>query len=116
MYYLKLKITKLVLARRTRVSCIMADYIFRLKDTSLGTLLVKFYQVGPYSSEAFEWLVQRDFLKTNVPSSGGSWGSRLYQGEVDNAFVLPEDIFKLHLRCPHCNCLHIERTDLASAP
>lgn len=94
----------------------MADHIFRLKDTPLGTLIVKFYQVESYSSEAFERMVQRDFLRTTIPSSGGNWGSRLYQGEVDNAFVLPEAIFKLHMHCPHCNCVRIERAGLASAP
>ena len=78
----------------------MADYTFRLKDTPLGTLVVKFYQVEPYSQEAFERLVQRDFLAATIPGSGGSWGSRLYQGEVDNTAVLPEAIFRLHMRCP----------------
>ena len=94
----------------------MADYTFRLKDTPLGTLLVKFYQVEPYSPEAFERVIGRDFLVTTIPGSGGSWGSRLYQGEVDNVSVLPESIFMLQMRCPNCNCVRIERAGLASAP
>lgn len=98
------------------VSCGTADHTFRLKDTPLGTLVVKFYQVEPYSQEAFERMVQRDFLAATIPGSGGSWGSRLYQGEVDNAAVLPEAIFRLHMRCPHCNCVRIERTSFISAP
>lgn len=90
----------------------MADHVFRLKDTPLGTLLVKFYQIEPYSPEAFERAVGRDFLTATVPGSGGSWGSRLYQGEVDNTSVLPEAIFQLHMRCTHCNCVRIERASL----
>jgi len=87
----------------------MADHTFRLKDTPLGTLVVKFYQVEPYSSTAFERAIQRDFLVTTIPGSGGSWSAALYQGEVDSANVLPEAIFRLHMRCPHCNCVRIER-------
>lgn len=95
--------------RNATVSCIMADHVFRLKDTPLGTLLVKFYQIELYSPEAFERAVGRDFLTATVPGSGVMWGSRLYQGEVDSAAVLPEAIFNLHLRCPHCNYVRIER-------
>lgn len=105
-----------MLALVSAVSCGMADHTFRLKDTPLGTLVIKFYQVEPYSQEAFERMVQRDFLAATIPGSGGSWGSRLYQGEVDNTAVLPEAIFRLHMRCPHCNCVRIERTSFVSAP
>ena len=58
------------------VLCAMADHIFRLKDTPLGTLLVKFYQVEPYSDEAFTRAQALDFLQATA-GSGNSWSLSL---------------------------------------
>jgi hypothetical protein len=55
----------------------MADYIFRLKDTPVGTVLVKFYQIDPYSDDAFTRAQARDFLQATV-GSGNSWSLALY--------------------------------------
>jgi hypothetical protein len=89
--------------------CAMATYTFRLTNTPLGTLLVKFYQIEPYSEQAFQREQARDFLNTTTVGLGSSWGLSLYQGLVDNNLVLPEAILRLHVRCPECNCVRIER-------
>ena len=87
----------------------MATHTFRLNNTPLGTLLVKFYQIEPYSEQAFQRERARDFLQTTTVGSGGSWSLALYQGLVDDNPVLPEAILHLHQRCPECNCVRIER-------
>jgi hypothetical protein len=86
--------------------------IFRLKNTPLGTVLVKFYQVVPYSSEAFERYLITEHLRTQwgtdkvviLPSS-----KALYQGLVLSNTVLIGAIAKLAERCPACNCVRVER-------
>lgn len=90
----------------------MAEQVFRLKDTPLGTVLVKFYRVVPYSSEAFERELITEHLRTG-------WGhdrtvlmrsSRaLYQGLILSNPILIGAIAKLAERCPACNCVRIER-------
>ena len=86
----------------------MADHIFRLKDTPLGTVLVKFYRIEPYSDEAFTRAKARDFLQATV-GSGNSWGLALYQGPIGTNPVLPEAIAQLHARCPACTAVRIEQ-------
>jgi hypothetical protein len=90
----------------------MAEQIFRLKNTPLGTVLVKFYQVVPYSSEAFERELITEHLRTG-------WGrdrtvivqssKALYQGLVLSNTVLIGAVAKLAERCPGCNCVRVER-------
>ena len=87
----------------------MPDHAFRLKNTPLGNLVVKFYQVEPYSEEAFERVRLRDFWLTTAPGSGSTWALALYQGPIETNHILPEAIAQLHTRCPACNCLRIER-------
>jgi len=87
----------------------MATHTFRLSNTPLGTLLIKFYQIEPYSEQAFQRERARDFLHTTTVGSGGSWALALYQGLVDDNPVLPEAILRLQQRCPACNCVRIER-------
>ncbi|GAA3921409.1 hypothetical protein [Hymenobacter algoricola] len=87
----------------------MADHTFRLKNTPLGNLVVKFYQVEPYSEEAFAQVCVRDFWLTTAPGSGSTWSLAIYQGPVADNPVLPEAIAQLHARCPACNGLRIER-------
>ena len=99
----------LVPAAPSAVFCLMADHTFRLKNTPLGDLVVKFYQIEPYSPRAFELALQRDFLVTSIPGSGGSWGTLLNQGMVDDVTVEPWDVFLLHMQCTHCNCVRVER-------
>lgn len=96
-------------SRLLPVLCPMADHIFRLKDTPLGTLLVKFYQVEPYSDEAFTRAQALDFLQATV-GSGNSWSLSLYQGSIAANPVLPEAIAQLHARCPSCTAVRIEQT------
>lgn len=91
------------------VLCTMADHIFRLKDTPMGTLLVKFYQIEPYSDEAFTWAQSMDFLQATA-GSGNSWSLSLYQGSIAANPVLPEAIAQLHARCPSCTAVRIEQT------
>lgn len=86
----------------------MADHIFRLKDTPLGTVLVKFYQIEPYSDEAFLRAKARDFLQATV-GSGNSWGLTIYQGPIDANPILPKAIAQLHARCPACTAVRIEQ-------
>jgi hypothetical protein len=90
----------------------MAEQIFRLKNTPLGTVLVKFYQVVPYSSEAFERELITEHLRTQ-------WGKdrtvivrsskALYQGLVLSNTVLIGAVAKLAERCPACNCVRVEQ-------
>jgi len=87
----------------------MPDHTFRLKNTPLGTLIVKFYQVEPYSEAAFERVRLRDFWLTTAPGSSNSWALALFQGLVTTNPILPEAIAQLHTRCAACNCLRIER-------
>jgi hypothetical protein len=89
----------------------MAEQIFRLKNTPLGTVLVKFYQVVPYSSEAFERELITEHLRMQ-------WGKdrtvivrsskALYQGPVLSNTVLVGAVAKLAERCLGCNCVRIE--------
>ncbi len=88
--------------------CRMADHIFRLKDTPLGTVLVKFYQITPYSDDAFMKAKARDFLQATV-GSGNPWSLALYQGRIDTNPVLTEAIAQLHTRCPACTAVRIEQ-------
>ena len=88
--------------------CRMADHIFRLKDTPLGTVLVKFYQIDPYSDDAFMKAKARDFLQATV-GYGNSWSLALYQGRIDTNPVLTEAIAQLHARCPTCTAVRIEQ-------
>lgn len=87
---------------------LMADHSFRLNNTPLGTLLVKFYRVEPFTPEAFHRRLAADFLAATVPGNGG-WRLSLFQGLVDDATVLPETIWRLAERCPECNCVRIEQ-------
>jgi hypothetical protein len=90
----------------------MAEQIFRLKNTPLGTVLVKFYQVVPYSSEAFEHYLIKEHLRTQ-------WGKdrtvilrpskAFYQGPLLSNTVLIGAVAKLAERCPTCNCVRIEQ-------
>jgi len=86
----------------------MADHIFRLTNTPLGTVLVKFYQIQPYSDEAFLRAKARDFLQATV-GSGNAWSLALYQGRIETNPVLPEAIAQLHARCPSCTAVRIEQ-------
>ena len=85
----------------------MADHIFRLKDTPLGTVLVKFYQITPYTDEAFTRAKALDFWQA-TPGSGNSWSMALYQGPISTNHVLTEAIAQLHKRCPDCTAVRIE--------
>ncbi|MDF7815939.1 MULTISPECIES: hypothetical protein [Hymenobacter] len=87
----------------------MADHTFRLKNTPLGTVLVKFYQIEPYSDEAFTKAKAREFLQATV-GSGNAWSLALYQGPIATNPVLPEAIAQLHARCPSCTAVRIERS------
>jgi hypothetical protein len=88
----------------------MADHTFRLQQTPLGRLLVKFYRVEPYTPEGFQQRVAADFLATTIPGRGtGSWSLALFQGLVDDASVLPEAVWRLAQRCPDSNCVRIEQ-------
>jgi hypothetical protein len=90
----------------------MPEQIFRLKNTPLGTVLVKFYQVVPYTSEAFERHLIKEHLRTQ-------WGKdrtvilrsskAFYQGLLLGNTVLIGAIAKLAERCPTCNCIRIEQ-------
>jgi hypothetical protein len=86
----------------------MADHVFRLTNTPLGNVLVKFYQVEPYSEEAFLRAKARDFLQATV-GSGNAWSLALYQGPIATNTVLPEAIAQLHARCPSCTAVRIEQ-------
>ena len=90
----------------------MAEQIFRLKNTPLGTVLVKFYQVVPDSSEAFE----RELITVHLRTQWGKdrtvivrSSKALYQGLVLTNTVLIGAVAKLAERCPACNCVRIEQ-------
>ena len=88
----------------------MADYTFRAKNTPLGVLVVKFYQIEPYSEPAFTKALVREFWYATEPGSGQRWGGQaLYQGLVQNNPLLPAFIAQLHAQCAHCNCVRIEQ-------
>ncbi|GGG62433.1 hypothetical protein [Hymenobacter glacieicola] len=87
----------------------MADHTFRLTNTPLGNVLVKFYQIEPYSDEAFTKAKAREFLQATV-GSGNAWSLALYQGPIATNPVLPEAIAQLHARCPNCTAVRIEQT------
>ena len=87
----------------------MPDHAFRLKNTPLGNLVVKFYQVEPYSEAPFERVRLRDFWLTTAPGAGSSWALSLYQGPISTNHILPDAIAQLHTRCAACNCVRIER-------
>jgi len=86
----------------------MADHIFRLTNTPLGTVLVKFYQIEPYSDEGFTQAKAQEFLQATV-GSGNAWSLALYQGRIATNTVLPEAIAQLHARCPECTAVRIEQ-------
>lgn len=86
----------------------MADYTFRVKNTPLGVLVVKFYHIEPYSEQAFAQARIREFWHATQPGSGQRWGRALYQGLVQDNPCLPDFIAQLHARCAHCNCVRIE--------
>lgn len=90
------------------VFCSMADHVFRLKDTPLGTVLVKFYQIIPYTDEAFTRAKALDFWQS-TPGSGNAWSMALYQGPISTNHVLTEAIAQLHTRCPACTAVRIEQ-------
>ncbi len=89
----------------------MAEQVFRLKNTPLGTVMVKFYRVVPYSLEAFERCLITEMLWAQ--SSGErvvvTPQGPLYQGLVLSNNVLIGAVAKLAERCPACNCVCIER-------
>ncbi len=87
----------------------MVDYTFRLQDTPLGTLLVKFYRVEPYTPEAFQRRLAGDFLAATEPGQRGGWYPALFQGLIDDTSVLPEAVWRLAARCLECNCVRIEK-------
>lgn len=84
----------------------MADHIFRLKDTPLGTVLVKFYQITPYTDEAFNRAKALDFWQA---TAGNPWSMALYQGPVSTNHVLTKAVAQLHTRCPTCTAVRIEK-------
>jgi len=45
----------------------MADYTFRLNNTPLGTILVKFYRVVPYTPEGLQRRLAADFWVMTEP-------------------------------------------------
>ena len=86
----------------------MADHVFRLNNSPLGTVLVKFYRIEPYSDDAFMRARARDFLQATA-GSGNPWSLALYQGRIDTNSVLPEAIAQLHEQCPECTAVRIEQ-------
>lgn len=84
----------------------MADHIFRLKDTPLGTVLVKFYQITPYTDEAFNRAKSLDFWQA---TAGNPWSMALYQGPISTNHVLTKAVAQLHTRCPACTAVRIEQ-------
>jgi len=87
----------------------MADHTFRLNNTPLGTILVKFYQVVPYTPEGFQRRVITDFWEMTKPGKQKEpWGTARYQGPLEYNPVLPEAVAALAKKCPGCNCVRIE--------
>lgn len=88
----------------------MPDHTFRLHNTPLGTLLVKFYRVEPFTPDAFQRRLAADFFAATVPGQRTqSWQLSLFQGLVDDTPVVSEAVWRLAERCPECNCVRIER-------
>jgi hypothetical protein len=90
--------------------------IFRLKNTPLGTVLVQFYRVVPYSSEAFERHLIAEMLlaQSNGELVVVSPQGPLYQGLILSNPILIGAIAQLSQRCPTCNCVRIEREAVGS--
>lgn len=87
----------------------MADHTFRLLHTPLGTVLVKFYRVVPFTAASFERCLAADFWTTTQPgSTSGSWKLARYQGLLAQNPILPAAVAQLAKQCPECNCVRIE--------
>jgi hypothetical protein len=87
----------------------MADHTFRLKNTPLGTVLVKFYRVVPYTPEGLQRRLTTDFwLMTEPGKQKEPWRIARYQGLLEYNPVLPEAVATLAKKCPECNCVRIE--------
>jgi hypothetical protein len=87
----------------------MADHTFRLNNTPLGTILVKFYRVEPYTPEGLERRLAADFWAMTEPGKQKEpWRTAKYQGPLEYNPVLPEAVAALAKRCPECNCVRIE--------
>jgi hypothetical protein len=87
----------------------MADHTFRLNNTSLGTVLVKFYRVVPYTPEGLQRRLTTDFwLMTEPGKQKEPWRMARYQGLLEYNPVLPEAVATLAKKCPECNCVRIE--------
>jgi hypothetical protein len=84
---------------------------FLLKNTPMGTVVVKFFQVVPYSWEAFEQQLMADYLRINWEDNQVLLRSStaLYQGLVLRNTVLIPAIAKLSEQYPMYNCVRIER-------
>ena len=88
----------------------MADQTFRLQNSPLGTLFIRFYRVVPYDAQTLERQVMADFmLAMGMGQAGVDTHRTLYQGPVLQNPVLIEAVARLAQRCPSCNCVHIER-------
>ena len=87
----------------------MADHTFRLNNTPLGTVLVKFYRVVPYTPEGLQRRLTADFwLMTEPGKQKEPWRIARYQGLLEYNQVLPEAVAALAKKCPKCNCVRIE--------
>ena len=87
----------------------MADHTFRLNHTPLGTVLVKFYRVVPYTPEGLQRRLTTDFwLMTEPGKQKEPWRIARYQGLLKYNPVLPEAVAALAKKCPECNCVRIE--------
>lgn len=72
----------------------------------MGTVLVKFYQITPYTDEAFNRAKALDFWQA---TAGNPWSMALYQGPVSTNHVLTKAVAQLHTRCPACTAVRIEK-------
>lgn len=87
----------------------MADHTFRLRNTPLGTVLVKFYRVIPYTSAGLERRLAADFWVMTQPGKQQEpWRTARYQGPLEHNPVLAEAVAALAKKCPECNCVRIE--------
>ena len=87
----------------------MANHTFRLKNTPLGTVLVKFYRVVPYTPEGLQRRLTTDFWVMTEPGKQKEpWRIARYQGLLEYNPVLPEAVAALAKKCPECNCVRIE--------
>ena len=87
----------------------MADHAFRLHNTPLGTILVKFYRVVPYTPEGLQRRLAADFWVMTEPGKQKEpWRTARYQGPLEYNSVLPEAVTALAKKCPECNCVRIE--------